>query len=140
MEKPPSTGVWPAPLPGNTTNAAVKPRAPADPFIGRTIGNCEILEKLNEGGTAYIYKAHNVRFKLDRVVKILKPSLRDEGEFFIRFVQEAQLTARLDHPNILRVFDTGEVDGFFISRWNISRDRRCARFCSPPPVSASAIS
>ena len=28
-------------------------------------------------------------------------------------MQEAQLTARLDHPNILRVFDTGEVDGYY---------------------------
>jgi serine/threonine protein kinase len=87
--------------------------AQSDPFIGTTIGNCQILEKINEGGTAFIYKAHNIPFDLDRVVKILKPSLMDEEDFFIRFRQEAQLTARLDHPNILRVFDTGEVGGYF---------------------------
>jgi serine/threonine protein kinase len=87
--------------------------AQPDPFIGTTIGNCQILEKINEGGTAFIYKAHNIPFDLDRVVKILKPSLMDEEDFFIRFRQEAQLTARLDHPNILRVFDTGEVSGYF---------------------------
>ncbi len=84
-----------------------------DPFIGKTIGNCQIIEKINEGGTAFIYKAHNIPFDLDRVIKILKPSLMDEEDFFIRFRQEAQLTARLDHPNILRVFDTGEVNGYF---------------------------
>ena len=66
---------------------------PVDPFIGKTIGNCEILEKLNEGGTALIYRAHNTRFDLDRVVKILKPSLIDEEDFFVRFRQEAQLVA-----------------------------------------------
>ena len=87
--------------------------APPDPFIGKTIGNCQIIQKINEGGTAFIYKAHNIPFDLDRVVKILKPSLMDEEDFFIRFRQEAQLTARLDHPNILRVFDTGEVGGYF---------------------------
>lgn len=86
---------------------------PIDPFIGKTIGNCEILEKLNEGGTALIYRAHNTRFDLDRVVKILKPSLIDEEDFFVRFRQEAQLVARFDHPNILRVFDTGHVNGYF---------------------------
>jgi serine/threonine protein kinase len=86
---------------------------PADPFIGKTIGNCGILEKINEGGTALIYKAHNTPFDLDRVIKILKPSLMDDEDFFQRFRQEAQLTARLDHPNILRVFDTGEVNGYF---------------------------
>ena len=87
--------------------------APADPFIGKTIGNCSILEKINEGGTALIYKAHNTPFDLDRVIKILKPSLIDDEDFFQRFRQEAQLTARLDHPNVLRVFDTGEVNGYF---------------------------
>ncbi len=92
-----------------TPAAAASP----DPFVGATIGNCQIIEKINEGGTAFIYKAHNIPFDLDRVVKILKPSLMDEEDFFIRFRQEAQLTARLDHPNILRVFDTGEVNGYF---------------------------
>ncbi len=87
--------------------------AQSDPFIGKTIGNCQIIQKINEGGTAFIYKAHNIPFDLDRVIKILKPSLMDEEDFFIRFRQEAQLTARLDHPNILRVFDTGEVGGYF---------------------------
>jgi tetratricopeptide (TPR) repeat protein len=86
---------------------------PQDPFVGTTIGNCQIIEKINEGGTAFIYKAHNIPFDLDRVVKILKPSLKDEEDFFVRFRQEAQLTARLDNPNILRVFDTGEVNGYF---------------------------
>jgi serine/threonine protein kinase len=93
------------------TSDAIK--APPDPFIGKTVGNCQIIEKINEGGTAYIYKAHNIPFDLDRVIKILKPSLSDEEDFFQRFLQEAQLTARLDHPNILRIFDTGEANGYF---------------------------
>ena len=88
-------------------------KSSSDPFVGKRIGHCEIREKINEGGTAYIYKAFNTSFKLNRVVKILKPALSDEDDFFIRFSQEAQLTARLDHPNILRVFDTGEVEGYF---------------------------
>jgi serine/threonine protein kinase len=85
----------------------------SDPFIGKTVGNCQILEKINEGGTANIYKAHNIPFDLDRVIKILKPALSDEEDFFQRFIQEAQLTARLDHPNILRIFDTGQANGYF---------------------------
>ncbi|MFP4415850.1 MAG: protein kinase domain-containing protein [Chitinispirillaceae bacterium] len=84
-----------------------------DPFIGKKIGNCELIEKINEGGTAYIYRGYNSRFELDRVVKILKPALAEDEEFYYRFTQEAQLTARLDHPNILRVYDTGEVEGYF---------------------------
>ncbi len=86
-----------------------------DRFIGRTVGNCKVQTKMNEGGSAYIYKALNLNFGLVRVVKILKQSLVDEQDYFQRFKQEAQLTARLDHPNILKVYDTGEVDRqFFI--------------------------
>lgn len=86
-----------------------------DPFIGKSIGHCQVIEKISEGGTAHIYKAFNNTFKLYRVLKILKSSLSEDQEFYVRFIQEAQLTARLDHPNILRVFDTGVVDGnFFI--------------------------
>jgi serine/threonine protein kinase len=84
-----------------------------DQFIGKTIGNCEIVKRINEGGTALIYQAHNTRFDLKRVVKILKPAFTEEEEYFIRFRQEAQLVARFDHPNILRVYDTGQVGGFF---------------------------
>jgi serine/threonine protein kinase len=86
-----------------------------DPFIGRMVGNCRILEKINEGGSSFIYRALNVNFNLERVVKILKPAWADDQEYYDRFKQEAQLTARLDHPNILRVFDTGEIGRqFFI--------------------------
>lgn len=84
-----------------------------DQFVGKTIGNCEIIRKINEGGTALIYHAHNTRFNLDRVVKILKPAFTEEEDHFNRFKQEAQLVARFDHPNILRVYDTGQVGGFF---------------------------
>ncbi len=86
-----------------------------DPFVGQMVGNCKILEKINEGGSALIYRAHNVNFNLDRVIKILRPALAEDEDNFERFKQEAQLTARLDHPNILRVFDTGEIGKqFFI--------------------------
>ncbi len=95
------------------TETSMQKMQSKDPFIGKTFGHCEIREKINEGGTAYIYKAFNTSFKLFRVIKILKPSLSDEEDFYIRFIQEAQLTARLDQPNILRVYNTGEIDGYF---------------------------
>ncbi len=99
-----------AAAPGRPQNSG---NGQADQFIGKTIGNCEIVKRINEGGTALIYQAHNTRFDLKRVVKILKPAFTEEEEYFIRFRQEAQLVARFDHPNILRVYDTGQVGGFF---------------------------
>jgi len=99
---------------GTAPRAVIPPaKAEVDPFIGKQCGNCTILERINEGGTAYIYLAHNLRFDLKRVVKILKPSLVEEQDFFLRFKQEARLVAQFDHPNILRVYDTGEEQGYF---------------------------
>ncbi len=96
-----------------TRRSSVKKSVPADPFVGKVLGNCRIKEKIAEGGTSFIYLADNTNFNLNRVVKILKPALVYHEEFFKNFKQEAQLTARLDHPNILRVFDTGEFEGHF---------------------------
>ena len=96
-----------------TAKTPLRASSQSDQFIGKTIGNCEIIRRMNEGGTALIYQAHNIRFDLNRVVKILKPAFTEDEEYFIRFKQEAQLVARFDHPNILRVYDTGQVGGFF---------------------------
>jgi serine/threonine protein kinase len=95
------------------TNPSLPDWEAEDPYVGKTFGNCRLLERINEGGSAFIYKALNLNFNLERVVKILRPNLSDDGEYFERFKQEAQLTARLDHPNILRVFDTGEIGKLF---------------------------
>lgn len=84
-----------------------------DPFIGKMAGKCLILERIGEGGTAFVYRAHNEAFQMDRVVKILKRELAKDLDFFPKFQQEAQLVARLDHPNILRVFDTGIFEDHF---------------------------
>jgi serine/threonine protein kinase len=104
-----------------------------DPFIGRMVGACRIVEKINEGGTAYIYRGRNETFHLDRVVKILKPSLTTEEDFYDRFAREAQLTARLDHPNILRVYDTGEVDGYFYIEMEHIAGRTLRTYLSDTP-------
>lgn len=84
-----------------------------DPFIGKLAGKCRILELIGEGGTAYVYRAHNEAFQMERVVKVLKRELAIDQDFFPKFQQEAQLVARLDHPNILRVFDTGIFEEHF---------------------------
>ena len=89
------------------------PSMSQDSFIGMVAGKCRLLERIGEGGTAYVYRAHNEAFQMDRVVKVLKRELSQDEDFFPKFQQEAQLVARLDHPNILRVFDTGLFEDHF---------------------------
>src|SRR5512147_2709454 len=79
-------------------------------LTGQTLGQYQILERLGRGATSTVYKAYQE--KLDRFVaiKVLSPHFIDEEGFLDRFHQEARAVARLDHPNILPVYDFDRID------------------------------
>ena len=70
-----------------------------------------IESELGHGGMATVYLAHDVKHDRKVAVKVLKPDLSSELGAD-RFVREIKLAARLTHPHILPLFDSGEVDGF----------------------------
>jgi len=71
----------------------------------------QVERELGEGGMATVYLAEDLRHKRRVALKVLKPELAAVvgGE---RFLTEIETTARLQHPNILPLFDSGEADGF----------------------------
>ncbi len=73
----------------------------------------EILEVLGHGGMGIVYKARQV--DLDRFValKILRPSISLDQGFAERFLREARALAKLNHPNIITVFDFGRKDSLY---------------------------
>ena len=73
------------------------------------LGQYQIRTRIGRGSTSTIYKAYQP--KLDRfvAVKILLPYMVDEEGFRERFMQEAHAIARLDHPNIVPVYDFDQV-------------------------------
>lgn len=82
------------------------------PFVvGETIGPYVLLEQLGQGGMAVVFKAYHPA--LDRYValKALHPAFSQEPNFLARFRREAQVVARLEHPNIVPVYDFAEHDG-----------------------------
>jgi serine/threonine protein kinase len=83
------------------------PLPPAE--IAKLFPQLEILECLGRGGMGAVYKARQPR--LDRLValKILSPEKQDDPKFAERFEREARALARLSHPNIVTVYDFGEV-------------------------------
>lgn len=76
-----------------------------------TVGRYEILERVAQGGMGVIYKARHP--DLDRLfaVKLLTPRTQASQEATARFQREAKIAARLDHPNIVRVYDAGMDEG-----------------------------
>ncbi|MBA2482757.1 MAG: protein kinase [Planctomycetes bacterium] len=85
-----------------------------DPYLGKTFGGYQLVEKIGQGGMGVVYKGRQM--SLDRVVavKILNKALYDNQEFIKRFEREAKSIARINHPNIVAVYDFGQsADGLW---------------------------
>ena len=81
--------------------------------LARQFPQLEILEHLGQGGMGVVYKARQRQLNRLVAVKILPPSVGEDPAFAERFTREAQALARLNHPNIVQVYDFGQTDEFF---------------------------
>jgi serine/threonine protein kinase len=97
--------------PGGTR--VVSPPPPPAESIAPFFPHLEILGCLGRGGMGAVYKARQP--KLDRCValKILALEKAADPKFAERFSREAQALARLNHPNIVAVYDFGEAGGYY---------------------------
>jgi formylglycine-generating enzyme required for sulfatase activity/tRNA A-37 threonylcarbamoyl transferase component Bud32 len=82
-----------------------------DRFVGKNVGGCEIVEKIGEGGMGSVYKAKHLALNKTVAVKIMSAALMGEVHRK-RFLREARAAARLDHPNVITIHDTGEYEGY----------------------------
>ncbi|MEU1996209.1 serine/threonine-protein kinase [Nocardia gamkensis] len=83
---------------------------------GEVFAGYTIERLLGRGGMGSVYLARHPRLPRLTAMKLLNPELFDDKEIRARFEREADLVARLDHPNIVTVFDRGvEGDRLWIS-------------------------
>jgi tetratricopeptide (TPR) repeat protein len=96
------------PAPDGATSAPELVAAPAN-----RPGRYRIVAELGRGGMGIVYRAQDT--VLDRPVafKVLPDALRDNPQALKNFLREAKSAAKLNHPNIVTVFDAGEQDGRF---------------------------
>jgi eukaryotic-like serine/threonine-protein kinase len=78
---------------------------------GTLSGRYETGERLGSGGMSNVYKATDRILERQVAVKILAEHLSDDERFVARFRREALAVARLIHPNIVQVYDSGVDDG-----------------------------
>jgi serine/threonine protein kinase len=66
--------------------------------------------RLGHGGMATVFLAHDRKLDRQVAIKLLADNLAADEEVRARFTREARLAAKLDHPNVVKVFDVGEED------------------------------
>ena len=103
----------------------------------------ELEDRLGHGGMATVYRAHDLKLDREVAIKLLADNLAGDDEVRKRFSREARLAARLDHPNVVQVFDVGEdEDRPFIVMEHVeggtledrmNRRRRSGPRRGPPP-------
>jgi serine/threonine protein kinase/WD40 repeat protein len=93
-----------------TVTGSAAPGA-ARPAPVSTIGEFEILGEIGRGGMGVVYKARQPALDRFVAVKVILTGAQAGARERERFRREAETVARLDHPNIVRVFGVGEHDG-----------------------------
>ena len=79
-----------------------------DPLIGRLVdGRYLVTHRVARGGMATVYRADAQRLDRTVALKVMHMHLADDEEFRQRFIQEAKVSARVQHPNAVSVFDQG---------------------------------
>src|SRR5919108_564562 len=83
----------------------------SDPRIGQAFAGYRVEELIGRGGMGAVYRAEDVRLARKVALKLLIPDLAEDERFRERFLRESRLAAAIDHPNIVPIYQAGEIDG-----------------------------
>ncbi|MBL9139133.1 MAG: protein kinase [Verrucomicrobiales bacterium] len=91
-----------------------EPATPTDPSPGGSgpiLGDYHLLEEIGSGGMGVVYRALQISLNRTVAVKVLRPLLASRAKSLQRFRSEAEIAARLKHPNIVAIHEFGDHGG-----------------------------
>ncbi len=77
-----------------------------------SIGRYRVEALIGEGAMADVYRAFDPGIHRTLAIKVLRAEFRQNREYAGRFLREAKAAGALNHPNIVTIYDVGEVDGY----------------------------
>jgi serine/threonine-protein kinase len=89
--------------------------------IGSTVAGYRIEELIARGGMGVVYRATHLGLERPVALKVIARELADRPGFRERFLRESRLAARLEHPAVVPVYDSREVDGELIVAMRLVR-------------------
>jgi serine/threonine protein kinase len=107
---------------------------------GQNVGPYRILEQLGQGGMATVYKAYHAGLDRYVAIKVLHAAFREDPSFTARFTREARVVAKLEHPNIVPIYDFSEHEGqpYLVMKF-IEGETLKARLAHGPLSAAEAV-
>ncbi len=79
--------------------------------VHETVGRYHVEGRIGEGAMADVYRAFDPQIARPLAIKLLKTEFLPDRQYADRFLREAKAAGALSHPNIVTVYDVGEVDG-----------------------------
>jgi streptogramin lyase len=80
-----------------------------DPRIGTELLGYRVDSAIGRGGMSVVYLAEDLRLRRRVALKLLSPALAADEAFRVRFLEESQLAASLDHPNVVPIYEAGDA-------------------------------
>src|SRR3954469_19417504 len=81
--------------------------------VGSQVGQYRIESYIGRGGMGVVYRAEHSHLGRPVALKLLAPELADNESFRERFVRESRVAAKVDHPNVIPIYEANEVDGIY---------------------------
>ena len=113
-----------------------EPLAASKPLpLGSMLGKYRLTEVLGHGGMGTVYAAEDSLIKRKVAIKVLSPQLAPDPNVINRLLAEAQAAGKLNHPNVVTIYDVGEHDGLpFIAMEFVRGDTFADLVCLRPPL------
>lgn len=77
-------------------------------LVGTRLAGYLVLSRLGRGGMADVYAARDMALERDVAIKVLRPDLAQDRDYIARFRREAKAAAKLNHSNIVQIYEVGE--------------------------------